>query len=478
MAKTMKIIKDRIGKNPDLIIKKLNISMQSINILFFETLCNTDNINDFLLDYLSYVKIKKKKILNLYEYVKEYVPCYNVKEIYSIDEIVNNLYSGFVVIIINEKYFAIEFKKTLDSGINTVDNEKVIKGPKDGFTENYQTNIGLIRKRIRNEKLCLEEMCVGEKSKTKVGILYVSDIVSDKLVTLVKEKVKEINIDSILDSNYIYEFIRNDDSLFPTIISTERPDLVSYKLLNGKIAIVVDNTPYVIVLPAFFMEFFHTMDDYYQNNKVVVYARIMRIIAFIISVSSPAIYIALITYNHEIIPTNLLINFTVQKEGVPFPTVIEALILSITFEILRETDIRSPSTLGSALSIVGALVLGDAAVNAGLVSPIMVIIIAITSISEMIFNINDVSNVIRLWRLLFMFLASIAGMIGVFIAIILLISEICSINSFGVPFLYPIAPFDMVDQGNDIALTEKYKLSLRNKLTAKKNRIRGQYGKI
>ena len=155
MAKTMKIIEDRIGKNPDLIIKKLNISMQSINILFFETLCNTDNINDFLLDYLSYVKIKKKKILNLYEYVKEYVPCYNVKEIYSIDEIVNNLYSGFVVIIINEKYFAIEFKKTLDSGINTVDNEKVIKGPKDGFTENYQTNIGLIRKRIRNEKLCL-----------------------------------------------------------------------------------------------------------------------------------------------------------------------------------------------------------------------------------------------------------------------------------------------------------------------------------
>ena len=347
--------------------------------------------------------------------------------------------------------------------------------------EQQHITLKLLNSRLtgdRNEKLCLEEMCVGEKSKTKVGILYVSDIVSDKLVTLVKEKVKEINIDSILDSNYIYEFIRNDDSLFPTIISTERPDLVSYKLLNGKIAIVVDNTPYVIVLPAFFMEFFHTMDDYYQNNKVVVYARIMRIIAFIISVSSPAIYIALITYNHEIIPTNLLINFAVQKEGVPFPTVIEALILSITFEILRETDIRSPSTLGSALSIVGALVLGDAAVNAGLVSPIMVIIIAITSISEMIFNINDVSNVIRLWRLLFMFLASIAGMIGVFIAIILLISEICSINSFGVPFLYPIAPFDMVDQGNDIALTEKYKLSLRNKLTAKKNRIRGQYGKI
>ena len=470
-------LKNRFGNSPDFVIKKLNISKKKIYLLFFDTLCDTKNINDFVLEYLSYLKLNKKKFLNLYDYIKEYIPNFSVKEINKIDEIIDNLFSGFLVIIVDDKYIALEFRKQLDSGINKADNEKTIKGPKDAFTENYQTNIGLIRKRIRNENLWLEEVKIGKKSNTKVGIMYVDDIVDKNIVNLVKERIKKIDIDSIPDSNYIYEFIRDDKSLFPSVLSTERPDLVSYKLLNGKIAIVVENTPYVILLPAFFMEFFHTMDDYYQNNKGITYTRIMRMVAFIISVSLPAIYIALITYNHEIIPSGLLVNFAIQKHGVPFPTIIEALVLTVTFEILRETDIRTPSTLGSALSIVGALVLGDAAVNAGLVSPIMVIVIAITAISEMIFNVNDVSNVIKLWRLLFMVIASISGMIGVFISFILLIAEITSINSFGVPYLYPTAPFYKVDQGNDIVLNEKYKMSIRNMLTANKNRIRGKYEK-
>lgn len=470
-------LKNRFGNSPDFVIKKLNISKKKIYLLFFDTLCDTKNINDFVLEYLSYLKLNKKKFLNLYDYIKEYIPNFSVKEINKIDEIIDNLFSGFLVIIVDDKYIALEFRKQLDSGINKADNEKTIKGPKDAFTENYQTNIGLIRKRIRNENLWLEEVKIGKKSNTKVGIMYVDDIVDKNIVNLVKERIKKIDIDSIPDSNYIYEFIRDDKSLFPSVLSTERPDLVSYKLLNGKIAIVVENTPYVILLPAFFMEFFHTMDDYYQNNKGITYTRIMRMVAFIISVSLPAIYIALITYNHEIIPPGLLVNFAIQKHGVPFPTIIEALVLTVTFEILRETDIRTPSTLGSALSIVGALVLGDAAVNAGLVSPIMVIVIAITAISEMIFNVNDVSNVTKLWRLLFMVIASISGMIGVFISFILLIAEITSINSFGVPYLYPTAPFYKVDQGNDIVLNEKYKMSIRNMLTANKNRIRGKYEK-
>ena len=284
-----------------------------------------------------------------------------------------------------------------------VENEKTIKGPKDAFTENYQTNIGLIRKRIRNENLHLKEVTVGKKSSTKVGILYMNDIADTKFVEKIVDRIKNIDIDSIPDSNYIYEYISNNKSLFPSVLSTERPDLVSFKLLNGKVAIVVDNTPYVILLPAFLMEFFHTMDDYFQSGINATYMRIIRIIAFIITVMLPAFYIALITYNHEILPPSLVINFAMQKEGVPFPTILEAIIMNITFEILRETDIRAPSALGSALSIVGALVLGDAAVKAGLVSPIMVIVIAITAISELIFSVNDVSNAVKIWRIIFIF---------------------------------------------------------------------------
>ncbi len=470
-------IKEKIGNSPDFILKEINISREKINLMFFETLCDTKSINDFVLEYLSYLKINKKRITNLFEYVKEFIPSYNVKKITTMDEIIDNLFSGFAIININDNFFAMEFKKQLDSGINVSENEKTIKGPKDAFTENYQTNIGLIRKRLRTEKLWLEEMKVGTKSNTKVGIMYVNDIVDLKLVEMIRDKINNILIDSIPDSNYIYDFIKNDKSIFPSVISTERPDLVSYKLLSGKVIIVVENTPYAIILPAFFYEFFHTMDDYYQNNKNAVYVRIVRMFAFFVTIMLPAIYIALITYNHEIIPPGLLINFAIQKEGVPFPTIIEALVLAITFEILRETDIRTPSTLGSALSIVGALVLGDAAVQAGLVSPIMVIVVALTAISEMIFNVTDISNAVKIWRLIFMILASISGMIGVFISIILLIAEICSINSFGVPYFYPTAPFDFADQGNDVFLTEQYKFKYRNKLTASKNRIRGVYEK-
>ena len=466
-------IKNKTGNSKDLVIRELDICNEKVSLLFFETLCDTKNINDFVLEYLSYLKINKKIIINIKDYVKKYLPTYKIIEVKTIDEILENLFAGFAILKIGNTYYAMEFKRSLDSGIMKVENEKTIKGPKDAFTENYQTNIGLIRKRIRNENLFLKEVTVGKKSSTKVGILYMNDIADTKFVEEIVDRIKNIDIDSIPDSNYIYEYISNNKSLFPSVLSTERPDLVSFKLLNGKVAIVVDNTPYVILLPAFLMEFFHTMDDYFQSGINATYMRIIRIIAFIITVMLPAFYIALITYNHEILPPSLVINFAMQKEGVPFPTILEAIIMNITFEILRETDIRAPSALGSALSIVGALVLGDAAVKAGLVSPIMVIVIAITAISELIFSVNDVSNAVKIWRIIFILFASISGILGVFIALILLICELNSISSFGFPFMYPLSPLDINDQGNDIVLTKKYKMQYRNKLTAKKNIRRG-----
>lgn len=475
MEEILSKVKDRIGKSADFIVREIDILSRRVNLLFFETLCDTKNIDDFVLEYLNYLEINKKSTLNLYEYIKKFIPSHNISELYSIDEILQSLYSGHVVCIIKDKYFAMEFRKKLDSGVLPVEAEKTIKGPKDAFTENYQVNIGLIRKRLKTDKLKLEELTVGTKSNTKIGILYLNDIVNLKLVEKIKKKIKKINIDSVPDSNYVYEFIRTDNSMFPSVLSTERPDLAIYKLLNGKIALVVENTPFAILLPVFFFEFFHTMDDYYQNNKNAFYTRLIRILAFIIAVALPGIYIALITYNHEIIQPELLVNFTSQKEGVPFPTVVEALVLSITFEILRETDIRTPASLGSALSIVGALVLGDAAVQAGLVSPIMVIVIAITAISEMIFNVTDISNTVKIWRLIFMFLASVSGIIGVFMSLILLIAQLSSISSFGMPYMYPIVPLDIEDQGNNVILTKKYKMEFRNKLTAKKNIKRGNY---
>ncbi len=466
-------IKTRIGNSPDFIIRELDICNEKVSLLFFETLTDTNTINECILKYLSYIKTRKKISLNLANYLKKYTPSFKIIEVYNIDEIITILFSGFVVLSINNNYYSMEVRRQLDSGISKVESEKTIRGPKDAFTENYQTNIGLIRKRIRNENLWLEEFNIGKKSNTKIGIMYINDIASKNLIENIKNKISIINIDSIPDSTYIYDYFKKNKSLFPNVLLTERPDLVSYKLLSGKVAIVVDNTPYVLLVPAFFMEFFHTMDDYFQNTFNSTYIRLIRIIAFITTVMLPGFYIALITYNYEIVPPSLLINFAIQKEGVPFPTVLEAVLMNIIFEILRETDIRAPSTLGSALSIVGALVLGDAAVNAGLVSPIMVIVIAITAISELIFSINDVSNASKIWRLIFILFASLSGMLGVFIALILLVSELVSIDSFDYPYMYPNAPFNLIDQENNILLTNNYKLKFRNRLTAIKNKIRG-----
>lgn len=477
MEKLIKIIKEQTGDSKDLIIKEYNISNKKMYIVFIETLCDTNSIDEFALSYFSYIKIHKKVTFNLYKYIKEFIPAHNVKCVNNEKELINYLYYGFAAILINKSYYVVEFKRSLDSGINKCENEKTIKGPKDGFTENYQTNIGLIRKRIRSDSLWLDEVTIGEKSNTKIGIMYVDGIVDKNKVKEIKKKISNIKIDSIVASNYVYEYLKENDSLFPSVLSTERPDLVSYKLLSGKIAVIVENSPFVLLFPAFFMEFFHTMDDYYQNAKNSTYMRIIRIISFVISTMLPGIYIALITYNHEIITPELLVNFAMQKDGVPFPTILEAVFMNITFEIIRETDTRTPSTLGSALSIVGALVLGDAAVQAGLVSPIMVIVIAITAISELIFISNDVANPIKIWRLVFIFFASISGMIGVFISVILLIAELSSIKSIGYPYLYPLSPFDKDDQGNDIVLNSKYKMQYRNKLTASKNIIRGHYEK-
>lgn len=451
-------ILNRLSNNPDFVNRKYD----KFNILFFETLCDTRNINDFILKYLN-CNNNIEKITN-----------FKIVEMNNIDDVITNLYSGFVIIVNDNKFYSMEFKRALDSGINACENEKILKGPKDGFTENYQTNIGLIRKRLRTDKLRLKEFTVGTKSKTKICVMYVDDIANIDTVNKIIDRINNINIDSIMDSSYIYEYIRKNNSLFPTAINTERPDMVSYKLLNGKIAIVVENVPNVILIPIFFDEFFHTMEDYYTNTKNATYMRIIRVIAFFITIMLPSLYIALITYNHEIIPPSLLINFATQKDGVPFSTIFEAVMMNIIFEILRETDARTPSTLGSALSIVGALVLGDAAVKAGLVSPIMVIVIAITAISELVFSINDLSNATKIWRLIFIFLASISGILGVYIALILLVSCISNTNSINYPYMYPLSPFDKDDIKDDILLSLKYKMKKRNKLTAKKNTTRGE----
>lgn len=469
--KVVSKIKTQTSENPDIIIKEMTISNTEIAVVFSESLADRTTINDYVLEFLENIRLYNKKVDNVYDYIKNNITMHKVVKVSSYKDLFYNLLSGFTLIVVNgsSDIISIETRTKLDSGVAEAQNETVTKGPKDAFTENYQTNLGLIKKRIKSESLLLDEYIIGNKSKTKVGIVYDKDIAPKDLVDQITEKIKNISIDALFDSNYIIEMISgNEKNVFPNYLSTERPDFVSMNILEGRIAIVVENTPYVVIVPSLFVDFFHTPEDYYQKSTNVNLTRIIRVIALIITLLVPAVYIAISTYNLEAIPTNLLISFSTQREGVPLPTTIEIIMMIITFEILKETDTRAPSAFGSSLSIVGALVLGQAAVAAGIVSPITIIVVAITAISGLIAYSADIVNGVRWWRLIFIVFASFAGLFGVLIAGFFFVINICSIKSFGVPYLTPFAPFVAREQNNAIFLTNKRKYETRNHLTTQK----------
>lgn len=468
-------IKKETGDSLDILFKPIPYFLNKMYVIFTESLVDRSSINDFILEPLNeYLLAKKTK--EPFDFIKTVLPVHKIIELHTLDQLLYNLLSGFTIILMEgeDKCLAIDTKAVLHSPISETKQEKVIKGPADGFTENYQVNIGLIRRRIKDPKLRVQECIVGKRGKTKIGIVYLEDVTKKELVNEIMTKIDQIEIDTILDSNYLIDLIdKNRNSIFNNYISTERPDNACLHIYNGRVAIVVENTPFILVIPGLFFDDFHSPEDYYQKSYNAFFTRIIRMIAFIVTVFVPAFYIAVTTYNQEAIPTNILISFATQRDGVPFPSSLEAIFLILIFEILRETDARTPTNLGSALSIVGSIVLGDAAVQAGLVSPIMVIVIAITSISGLILPFPDMSNGTRWWRIILLVFASLAGIFGLFIGSLVFIIELLSIESFGIPYLAPFSPMIKKGFGNIFLTSKKRKFWMRSPLFAPNNQKKG-----
>lgn len=418
----------------DLQIKEVNFNMSKIYILNIQTVSSSIQTNEYILKYLS-----NNNINSLKEFINN-IPSISYINI-SENELFDYLFNGFTILIYNDEIIAFETKALLDRSISEPTSEPTIKGPKDSFIENYNTNIGLIRKRIKDENLYMKEITLGSKSKTKICILYMNDLVDKDLLNNVISKINNIKTDKILDTYYIKELISNENkSLFPTIKSTEKPDMIAKSLTEGKICIISENSNNALIIPTFFMDYFYNYEDNEQKKTFVYFAKIIRLLALFITIFAPSIYLSLITYDQKTLPTDLLINFSLQRNNVPFPALIEAFTLMITFELLYEADALTPSTRGTSLSILGALVLGEAAVNAGIVSPIMVIVVAITAISSIFFSYQDFQSFIRFYRYLLMILSSFYGIIGILFGFIFLITNLCNIKSFGKPFLIPITP--------------------------------------
>ena len=427
---------------PDLQIKEITYGINKVYILNIQTLSSSQLTNKYVLDYLSNRSLLKNEFLGIKKDIENYIPSISFIELEkNEDKIYEYLFNGFTILIYKDEILAFETRATLDRGVNTPTSEPVIKGPKDSFNENYNTNLGLVRKRVKDKNLYIKELTLGSKTNTKICIFYMNDIVDKELLEYTINKIKEIKTDKILDTYYIKELIKNENkTLFPTIKSTEKPDTIAKALTEGKICILTENSDNALIIPTFFIDYFYIEEDNYHKNFYTKFIKIIRLFAFFITIFAPSIYLSLITYDQQMLPTSLLINFTTQRYTVPFPAFIEALILMFTFEILYEADALKPSSRGTSLSILGALVLGDAAVSAGIISPIMVIVVAITEISSMFFSYHDFQSFIRAYRYLLMILSSVLGMIGILFGFILLLTNLCDIKSFGKPFLIPYSP--------------------------------------
>lgn len=420
--------------NPDLQIKKINILNNYIFIINLQSVSSSESTNNYILKYFSN-RNTFQSINSLKIDILNNIPSISYKNICESD-VYNYLFNGFTILIYKNEIIAFETKNSLDRSITEPTSEPTVKGPKDSFNENYNTNIGLIRKRIKNENLYFDEITLGKNSNTKISIIYMNDIVDKKLLSNVKNKIKSIENDKVFDTYYIKELIKNENNgLIPTIKSTEKPSVISKSLCEGKICILSENSNSVLIIPTFFIDYFYNDEDNYQKKFFAYFVKIIRLIALFITIFAPSIYLSLITYDEAMLPTDFLINFSLQRSGVPFPALVEAFILMITFELLYEADALTPTTRGTSLSILGALVLGDAAVNAGIVSPIMVIVVAITAISSILFTYQDFQSFIRFYRYSIMLLSSIFGMIGLFFGFLFLITNICSIKTFNKPFL-------------------------------------------
>ena len=451
----------------DLIHKEITVNNNIINIYSIETITNSIKINDFILRKITYLE----KSSDIYDYLYNNLPSFIVKKINK-KEISFYLVNSYTVIEINNKYLAIDTIDIPNRSVSVSQYEKSITGPKDSFTENFNTNIGLIRKRIKNTNLKLENITIGKYTNTKVGVMYIDGICKIGFKNKIIDKIKKIDIDGIIDSSYLINYLSKSHSLFPTIKRSERPDLISQSLLEGKIIIITDNSPDVLILPTFFIDYFHMSDDYYQKSFNTSFIRIIRLLAFIIAIILPSYYVAITTWNVNYIPINLLVNLIGQRSSVPFPAFFESFIMIISFEILKESDLRIPSMEGTAISILGGLVLGDAAVSAGIISPIMIIVVAISAISGMVFQMVEVVNAIRFWRFVLIILSSIMGLYGIFIGIVLIISNIADTKSIDEDYLYPFAPINFSLQ-KDGFIKIKEKIKRRNPLLSN-NHVRGK----
>ncbi len=376
----------------------------------------------------------------------------DVQKLNDMNEVLGAVLSGNAVFFIDgyDKAMKISSRGYPNMGVSEAESEKVLRGSREGFSDSVKTNSALVRKRLRDTRMKVEEYQMGVRSNTVLQILYIDDLVHEELLEQIKERIEEYEIDGVLDSGMLEQLTEESwYSPFPQYQVTERPDRAALELLNGKVVLLCDNSPSALILPGSFSGFMESSEDWYHHFEMASFLRILRYLALLTAMLLPGLYLAVIRFHTQILPANLLLSFAEAREGVPFTSVTELILLELAFELIREAGVRVPGALGNAIGIVGGLIIGDAAVSANLVSPIVVMIVALTALGSMVIPDEEFASAFRLMKYGFLFLGGYLGIYGIVLGIYLLISHLSGLLSFGVPYLVPFVRKHSVSRVGD-----------------------------
>ncbi len=474
--------------NSDINVRKFTLSIKSKEfssaIIYIDGIVDNNSINESILSPLLLrnsitmqptktvaiskdISVKKVRKFDLEDFLyNSLIPQNSVSKVKNFKELTQKLNSGFCILLVDTLNiaFCIETKKLPGRNIEATKNESVIQGPQEAFVENIRNNTGLIRKIINNENLVMESFEIGKVTNTQVVVCYMKNITNDDLVAEVKYRIQNLDIDYIASTGELQQLIKDNPNLhMPQLISTERPDKACNSLLNGKVVILLNGSPYALIAPGVLIDFLESPEDININYHLSNFLRFLRGLAFIFAIFLPGFYVAITNFHQELIPSELLFAIASSRESIPFPVIFEILIMEISFELLREAGLRVSSSFSNTIGIIGALVLGESAVNANIVSPILIIIVAFTGICG--FAIPDflLGFSVRLLRFLYIILGYLAGFLGIAVGFYIHFVYLTSIKSFGVSYFSPYIPISDLDNNSSYSLKSIWKRESRNR---------------
>lgn len=468
----------------DVVFKEFRFGPQRVNhglMIFFDGLASKEEIEFHLLKAIMLELDMQDTAYypsrtDIFQMVKDSVlTMAEVKTVNTLQDICHFISSGDTVLLIDGYNTGIVAGSRCWQGrpVQTPENEVVVRGPKEGFTETLRFNTALLRRRIKSANFKIEHFVLGRVTKTDVVLCYIDGIAAEQLVAEVKKRLENIDIDGVLDSGYLEEFLEDNHwTIFSQMEYTEKPDRVCGHLLEGQVSIIVDGSPIALIIPTSFPRFWIASEDYYERYIPASLFRILRFTAFFIALLLPSLFVAAITYHHEMIPSPLYLTISATREGVPFPALVEALLLETTFEMLREAGVRLPRAIGPAVSIVGALIIGDAAVKAGLVSTPMVVVVAFTGIASFIVPSYNAGIVVRIARFVFLLAAGFLGLFGIMIVLLIMLIHMASLSSFSLPYLSPVAPFNSAEMTDIIVRRPWFMNKMRPHMKGAENEVR------